>query len=220
MLRLHLLAATQQPQLHLKDVNKLFQLLRAMPAAVNAALPTVQQQQQLLPSSLNWLPCSSQQQCCYASTSSSSFAAEAATSSSEPAVHYPTRHEKNIANLRYCQERAAWRRQVKELRKQWLAEIQQQKQAERQHAEAVRQEIARLQGLRSADKQHDREKHQLERLLWEAERAVECVSIACCCGCCLLFVAVIMPALRLPFWVGAHQELQCSGSYSLVKVFS
>lgn len=180
MLRLQLLAATQQPQLHRQDVHQLFQLLRAMPAAVSAALPTVKQQQ-LLPSGMNSLPCSSQQQCCYASTSSSSHAAEAATSSSEPAVHYPTRHEKNIANLKYCQERAAWKRQVKELRKQWLAEIQQQKQAERQHAEAVRQEVARLQGLRSADKQHDREKHQLERLLWEAERAVENVSITCCC---------------------------------------
>jgi hypothetical protein len=78
--------------------------------------------------------------------------------------------------LKYCQERAAWKRQVKELRKQWLAEIQQQKRDERAHAETVKQEIARLQELRSADKQHDREKHQLERLLWEAERAVECVS--------------------------------------------
>jgi hypothetical protein len=66
--------------------------------------------------------------------------------------------------------------QVKELRKQWLAEFRAQRAAQRLAAEGVAREIEALKAARSADKQHDREKHQLERLLWEAERAVDNVS--------------------------------------------
>lgn len=167
MLRLHMIATSQQQQLHGRNLQQLCELQQLLPAAVAAALPQLQQQHHQVFSS------SSFQQ----HRSASSNAAQA-TPSSKPAVKYPSKHEQRVAHLKFCQARAAWRREVKQLRMQWLADHKQQQAQQRQATEQVKQEIARLQELRSADKQHDREKHQLERMLWDAERAVDNVSVS------------------------------------------
>jgi hypothetical protein len=166
MLRLSMLAASQQQQLHLHNLQHICELQQLLPAAVAAALRQLQQQHQQVFSSSN----------CEQLRSASTNAAKA-TSSSKPAVKYPSKHEQRVAHLKFCQARAAWRREVKQLRMQWLADYKQQQAQQRQAADQVKQEIARLQQLRSLDKQHDREKHQLERMLWDAERAVDNVSV-------------------------------------------
>eukprot|EP00879_Flechtneria_rotunda_P005125 GHRR01005407.1.p2 GENE.GHRR01005407.1~~GHRR01005407.1.p2 ORF type:complete len:205 (+),score=54.82 GHRR01005407.1:234-848(+) len=84
-----------------------------------------------------------------------------------------TLHERRVANLRYCQERAAWRRQLKELRKQWLQEHLDKVSARKAQMQLARQQIAQLRELRDANKQQDRERHKLEREIRAAERAVE-----------------------------------------------
>jgi len=140
-----------------------------LPAAVSATLTHHQQQQQ----QQQWpwgLPPSSCRHYCQASTST-----QTSSSSSDEPVRYPTQHERRVANLKFCQERAAWRRQVKQLRMQWLQEYKAQRAAQKSKTEEVKQQIAELRQLRNEDKQHDRERHQLERLLLEAERAVETV---------------------------------------------
>lgn len=86
-----------------------------------------------------------------------------------------------MAHFQFCRERAAWRRQVKELRKQWLAEAREKQAAHRAAAESVRQQIAELQKLRNVDKQHDKEAHMLDNALRSAERDVENVSVRGCC---------------------------------------
>lgn len=165
MLRLpKLLAASQLNQIApcAAEVSK-----QLLPEAVSLTHQQQQQQQQQWP----WgLPPSSCRHYCQASTST-----QTSSSSSEEPVRYPTTHERRVANLKFCQERAAWRRQVKQLCVQWLQEYKAQRAVQKSKTEEVKQQIAELRQLRNEDKQHDRERHQLERLLLEAERAVETV---------------------------------------------
>jgi hypothetical protein len=85
-------------------------------------------QQQVLPSTLLLLPQAAglslpwpaqQQQSCLISTSAAAAAAKAAARAP------PSRHERNVANLQFQRKRAEWRRQLKELRKQWWQEHRQ-----------------------------------------------------------------------------------------------
>ncbi|KAF6250610.1 hypothetical protein COO60DRAFT_1646459 [Scenedesmus sp. NREL 46B-D3] len=89
----------------------------------------------------------------------------------------PSRHERNCANLRFQQKRAAWRRQLKELRKQWWQEHRQRVGARKASADVAQQQVAQLRELRVASKQQDRAKHQLEREIRMAERAVEVAAL-------------------------------------------
>lgn len=129
----------------------------SLSAAVQQALPSI------LPAvpQLQWAP--QWQQTCSAATAKTR----------QP----PTRHERNVANHRYCQRRAAWRRQLKELRKQWWQEHLERVAAHKASAELVKQQVEQLRQLRDEGKQMDREKHKLEREIREAERAVEVVRV-------------------------------------------
>jgi hypothetical protein len=106
--------------------------------------------------------------------SASSSEATASTSDSADVTESEISRRRK-ANLRFCQERAAWRRQLTILRKQWTAEWQ----AERQEAAAqhVRdlQERQLLQAHRAGSMQHDRQLLRMERDIRDAERAVELV---------------------------------------------
>jgi hypothetical protein len=73
-----------------------------------------QQQQQQCP-----------QQTCFSSFSTSTKPA------SKPASKLPTKHERRVANLKFCQERSVWRAQLKQLRKHWMLEHQQKVAAHR-----------------------------------------------------------------------------------------
>lgn len=99
MLRLsQLLAASNQPQL---QTYNFYQPALQLQQAVAAALPQLQQQQH---------PLSSPQQQRHASTDAAAVA-ESSSSNKTP-IRYPTKHEQRVAHLKFCQARAAWRRQV------------------------------------------------------------------------------------------------------------
>jgi len=52
-------------------------------------------------------------------------------SSTAPAPKVPTKHERRVASLKFCQERSLWRAQLKQLRKHWMLEHQQKVAAHR-----------------------------------------------------------------------------------------
>lgn len=98
----------------------------AAAAAATAHSPAWPSQQQLL-----------QQHTCPFTTSSSSLAAKRAQNPKPP----PSRHERNIANHRFQQQRAIWKLQLKELRKQWREEHRQRLQAHKASSSLAQQQV-------------------------------------------------------------------------------
>lgn len=92
----------------------------------------------------------------------------------------PSKHERRVANYEFCKKRAAWRREVKALRMQWLQQYKDRLAAHNERAEAAKQQMQQLQRLRDAGKQVDKTKHEYERKIRDAERAVFVVSVCSC----------------------------------------
>lgn len=82
---------------------------------------------------------------------------------------------KRKLNLQYCQQRAAWRREMTVLRKQWTAEWRAERQREEERARQLKEEAAQLRAQRDEGKQRDRGLLRLEREIRDAERTVELV---------------------------------------------
>ncbi|WIA43534.1 hypothetical protein OEZ86_009990 [Tetradesmus obliquus] len=75
------------------------------------------------------------------------------------------------------QQRALWKLQLKELRKQWREEHRQRLQAHKASSSLAQQQVDQLRRLRTASRQQDRAKQQLEREIRDAERAVEVAAL-------------------------------------------
>lgn len=111
------------------------------------------------------------------SAASSSTPADAQQQQPQRAQPQPSlRSLKAKANLEYSRKRAAWRRQLGALRRQWLEEHQEAQHAaaaERQRDQEERQQLA---SLRASQKQLDHGQGQVQRAIRDAERHVEAVS--------------------------------------------
>jgi hypothetical protein len=92
-----------------------------------------------------------------------------------------TQAQKRKAHQKYCLQRAAWQRQLTELRKQWSAELQQKKQQASEERLKVRAQLQAALQLNASSQEHAeeyRQKRERERMLQElreAEYAVEVV---------------------------------------------